>query len=123
MNNQGMYLSWIVVKDIQAAIAFYTKTLGLQLQVFEEKFGWAELAGSEGGAVLGIAQENDFDKMPAGQNAIVTMSVPDLVKAREELVQKGAKLVGEIMEVPGHVKLQMVVDLDGNHIQIVQKLD
>jgi catechol 2,3-dioxygenase-like lactoylglutathione lyase family enzyme len=67
MNVKGMYLSWIVVKDIKEAIEFYTKTLGLKLNNYDENYGWAELSGSEGGAILGIAQQNDFDKMPPGQ--------------------------------------------------------
>lgn len=122
MNIKGIYLSWIVVKDIRSAIDFYTKVLGLKLKVFEEKYGWAELCGSEGGSTLGIAQQNDFDKIPAGQNAVVTLSVEDLIKAKEELIQKGAQMVGDIMEVPGHVKLQMVIDPDGNRMQLVEQI-
>ncbi len=37
--------------------------------------------------------------------------------------EKGAKLVGEIGEVPGHVKMQTFLDPDGNMMQIVQELN
>ena len=31
-------------------------------------------------------------------------------------------MIGEMQEIPGHVKMQTAVDSDGNHFQIVQKL-
>lgn len=115
-----MHLAWIVVKDIKKAIKFYTETVGMKLLEFDERYGWAELSGQDNGARLGIAQKNDREKVQPGQNAIVTLSVENLEKAKADLVKKGAKMEGDIMEVPGIVKLQMVVDQDGNHFQLVE---
>lgn len=121
MSIKGMHMAWIVVKDIKKAIRFYTETVGLTLMSFDERFGWAEFAGKEeGGARLGVAQTSDHESIQPGQNAVITMSVEDIEAARADLLKKGATLKGEIMEIPGVVKLQMVVDEDNNHFQIVQ---
>jgi len=123
MAAKSMELAWIVVKDIKKAIKFYTEVVGLKLKQEDDKFGWAELQGPEGGAHLGLAQEHPEMQLKAGINAFLTFTVDDIVKARADLVKKGARCLGEIEEVPGHVKMQTVVDHDGNHLQLVQKLD
>ncbi len=115
-------LSWIVVKDVKAAVSYYTTVIGLKLVEFHEQYGWAELEGYNGGSRLGIAQENPNESIKAGQNAVVTFTVQNLEKAKEELVKKGAKCQGEIIEVPGHVKMQTVFDRDGNCFQLCELL-
>jgi len=122
MSAKSIELIWIVVKDIKKAIEFYTKVVGLKLEEFEEKYGWAELSGKEGGARLGIAQKSDHEPIQPGQNAVVTCTVENLDKAKADFLAKGAKMQGDILEIPGIVKMQMVVDPDGNHFQIVEKL-
>ena len=118
-NVKGMGLAWIVVKDLDEAIKFYTEVVGLTLKEKHEMFNWAELAGEEG-ASLGIAASEDF--LPAGSNAICCIGVHDIVKARKEFAAKGADLVGDIVEVPGHVKLQTFKDQYGNHFQLAEML-
>lgn len=122
MKTEGIFLSWIVVKDIKQAIKFYTDVVGLTLKEFHPEFGWAELAGPRGSS-LGIGQENSETPMKAGVNAVVTIAVDDIDVARQHYLAKGATLVGEVIEVPGHVKMQTFTDVDGNTMQIVQKLD
>ncbi|MES2344576.1 MAG: VOC family protein [Chlamydiota bacterium] len=121
MPAKSMDLAWIVVKDIKKAIKFYTEVIGLELLEFCEEFNWAELKGKAGGACIGIAQM-DEEGFEAGENAFLTFSVDDLFLAKADVEQKGAKFIGEIEEVPGHVRMLMVVDLDGNRFQLVQKL-
>lgn len=115
-------LIWIVVKDVKAAIKYYTDVVGLKLAEFNEQYGWAELEGYEGGVRLGIAQENPQEKISAGQNAVVTFTVGNLDQAKAAMVKKGAKCDGEVMEVPGHVKMQTMMDHDGNRFQICELL-
>lgn len=121
MKNQGIHLSWIIVKDVPKAIKFYTETVGLELKEYDETFGWAELSGPSG-TLLGIAEENHENPMRAGSNAVVTVSVDNMDKAKAHFTKMGAKLVGETMEIPGHVKLQTFMDTDGNTMQLVQEL-
>ena len=121
MDLKGIQLAWITVSNIQEAIKFYTETLGFQLKEFHEEFGWAELSGPEG-AILGLGQFNaEFGYKP-GSNAVISLTVPDIEKARQELAQKNVHLIDDIMEVKGHVKLQTLKDADGNMFQLCQLL-
>jgi len=115
-------LSWIVVKDFKAALKYYTEVLGLEVRELNEQYGWAELEGENGGASLGIAQESPEEIVKAGQNAVVTFTVDNLEKMKESMFKKGAKCEGEIIEIPGHVKMQTVIDPAGNRIQICEIL-
>jgi len=120
MTVKNMGLSWIVVNDLKSAIAFYTEVVGLKLMEVHEQYGWAELEGHEGGMRLGIAQYCEEAGMKAGQNAVVTLTVADLAKAKADMQKKGVKCIGDVQEVPGHVKMQTIVDADGNQFQIVE---
>lgn len=121
MEVRGNLLSWIVVKDLKAAVKFYTEVVGLTLLNESPEYGWAELSGPEG-ASLGIAQESSEMEIKAGSNAVMSISVDNLDAACGLYRKKGAKLVGEIVEVPGHVRMQTFLDFDGNMMQVVQKL-
>jgi predicted enzyme related to lactoylglutathione lyase len=122
MNLTSMGLAWIVVNDLKQAIEFYTKTVGLKLMEHNEQYGWAELEGHSGGARLGIAQKctKEEDTNKPGQNAVVTFTVKSLETAVAEMMEKGAKLVGEKEVIPGHVSMQMAEDSDGNKFQLVE---
>jgi predicted enzyme related to lactoylglutathione lyase len=115
-------LAWIVVSDIQKAINFYTDILGLQLKEFHKEFGWAELSGSNGGALLGIAQATDKECILPGDNAVITLTVANINEAKEELAKKAVTFIGNIIEIPFVVKLQLIVDQDGNKLQLVESL-
>lgn len=121
MTVESMDLVWITVKDVQEAVKFYTEVVGLQLKEMSEQWGWAELQGKNG-ARLGICQSCDENPIKAGENGIVTFTVKDLDQAKADMMKKGAQCVGDIQEVPGHVRMQMVRDSSGNHFQLVQKL-
>lgn len=115
-------LSWIVVSDFDKAVRFFTEVVGLKLMTREDKYGWAELEAPEGGMQLGIALAGKENHVKPGQNAIMTFTVNDLIKAKSEMAKKGTKMVGDVMEVPGHVKLQFFHDHDGNLFQLVEQL-
>ena len=122
MEVKSIDLSWIVVKDLKQAIQFYTEVVGLKLMELNEEYGWAELQGHQGGSRLGIAKSHEMNKIEAGQNACVTFSVENLEKAKAKLLSHATRSIGEIQEVPGHVKLQMMQDRDGNYFQLVETL-
>lgn len=122
MKPRGIELGWIVVKDINAAIKFYTEVVGLKLLEHNKDFGWAELSGPEGSR-LGIAQYNaEHSDMKAGSNAVLTITVDDIQKAREDLLKKKVNLIGDVMEIPGEVKMQTFKDGDGNTFQLCELL-
>lgn len=115
-------LIWVVVSNLNKAIAHYTDVLGFVLKEKHDEFGWAELAGKEGGTRLGLAAASNENLLKAGQNAVIAVSVKDLAKTKENFKKKGVNLIGEIQEVPGVVKLQTFADQDGNLFQLAQNL-
>lgn len=123
MKTKGIQLAWIIVENLEKAIEFYTKVVGLELKEYHKEFRWAELSGPNG-ATLGIGENTDDCKSPikVGSNAVVTITVEDLDKALAHFVKHGATLIGGIEEVPGHVRMQTFADKDGNTMQIVQQL-
>lgn len=119
---ESIHLTWIVVKDVKKAIKFYTDVVGLKLVEHNEEYGWAELAGhnKDNGVHLGLAQQSPNEPIKAGQNGVFTLTVKDIEQAKKDVLKKGGKTIGDILDIPGHVKLQTVVDEDGNHFQLVQ---
>ena len=57
-----------------------------------------------------------------GNNSVVTLTVTDIVESKAELEAKGVKFFGDIIEVPGHVKMATFADPDNNVFQLVQML-
>src|SRR3990167_4907103 len=121
MELRGIRLVWIVVKDLEVALDFYIRVAGLSLREKNAEYGWAELSGPEG-ILLGIAEESASMDEKAGSNGVVALSVKNLEAARVHFIKQGATLVGEVVEVPGHVKMQTFVDIDGNKMQLVEEL-
>lgn len=122
MSIESIGLAWIVVDDLKAAVKFYTEVVGLKVETQNDEFGWAELCGHKDGMKLGISAKNESQGIHAGTNAVVTLTVSDIEATKKEMLSKGAKMIGDIMEVPGHVKLQTFSDKDGNKMQLVQLL-
>ena len=121
MQVNGLMLGWIVVKNLDESIEFYKSVCGLKLDQYTPEMGWAEMSGNDG-MTLGIAQENDQLQFKAGGNTIMCINVGDIDVAVEHYKAQGATLLGDIIEVPGHVKMQSFIDKDGNTFQIVSKI-
>lgn len=119
MSDVSFDLAWITVHDFDAAIKFYTEVVGLKLVEINHEYGWAELQGKNG-ARLGIGKKHEMNSIEPGQNAVLTFTVKDLDVAKASMLKKGATCVGDILEIPGQVRMQTVKDLDGNQFQIVQ---
>jgi len=124
MTTKEIQLVWISVKDLHKAVKFYTDVIGLKLCELHEDFGWAELSGQNGGCRLGISQtmEGCSEDVSPGGNAVPTLTVDDIEKSSKDMQAKGLNLHGSLQEVPGHVKLQMFIDQDGNKMQLVEML-
>lgn len=122
MTIKSSELTWIVVSDIKKAKKFFTEVLGLKLTSAQEDYGWLELEGKDGGAALGVASSCEHCPISPGGNGVVTFTVDNIEETKETLSKKGVKMLGEITEVPGHVKLQLFQDDDNNFFQLVQML-
>jgi predicted enzyme related to lactoylglutathione lyase len=119
-----MTLSWITASDINTTKKFFVDTLGLTLKEETTEHGWIEVQGSEGGMYLGIGKYcPDYSKeSKPGTNAVVTMTVDNIVATKKELEAKGVTFIDEIMEIAGHVKMVTFTDPDGNKFQLVEEL-
>lgn len=125
MNITRSNLSWIVVADLDEAQHFYVDILGFKLLERSDDIGWLELQGKDGGTKLGIALVNgpvNAWRLPLGSNSIMTLQVDDLERVKKAWEQMYMQFIGKIVEIPGHVKLALFVDKDGNKFQLVQDL-
>ena len=105
------------VKDIDASIAWFNEMLG-----FEEIFkvpGWAEVSTPTAGVTIGLA-ESETTEGSGGTTAV--LGVTDIGAARAELETKGVRFEGDIVEMPGLVKLATFYDPDGNRYMFAQSL-
>jgi len=121
MTHVSMELVWISVDNIEKAIEFYTKTVGLKLVEKSADYGWAELEGKSG-ARIGLSSDSGSgeDTVKPGQNGVMTFTVKSLEESIDSMQKNGATMLGKIQEIPGHVRLQMASDPSGNRFQLVE---
>ena len=115
-------LGWITVKDIQKSKEFFTKKVGLTLDTkgSNEEHNWLELAGPQGGTVLGVC--TPYEDCKPGQNAVMVFTVDDIVQTKKEMEARGVTFEGDIMELSDNVKLATFVDPDGNKFQLAEDM-
>lgn len=110
-------VSWFNVRDFEEAKKFYGNVLGLN-KTFEMQ-QWAEFAGAEGEAAIGIAGNPLAGKE---QGATIVLRVDDIERERKRLQAGGVQFDGAIEEIPGAVKLAAFRDPSGNRLQLCQVL-
>jgi catechol 2,3-dioxygenase-like lactoylglutathione lyase family enzyme len=103
---------WYHVRDLGAARAFYTTTLGFDESHAEED--WVRLIS--GPMEIGITQGE-----PSESSGVATIDVSD-VKAEAERLRAAGVEVGVVLELHGQMRLLDVFDPDGNRIQLAQVL-
>jgi catechol 2,3-dioxygenase-like lactoylglutathione lyase family enzyme len=112
----------VPVADQDAAIAFYTETLGFELTAdvpFGDGDRWVEVAPAGGGAALALVPPRGEYK--AGRNTGIALDTADAAAAHEELRAKGVDVDDELMGGDGTVpSLFSFRDHDGNSLMIVQ---
>jgi catechol 2,3-dioxygenase-like lactoylglutathione lyase family enzyme len=130
------------VSDLDAAISFYTETLGLELlsreldEVHHEAFAFLELDGAN----LELLQLLDEDDCPPlsdshqwGEDRLegeirqpycphLAIQVEDIDRLVATLKEKGVPIVEGPLEIPGKVRWLYVSDPDENVIEFVQWL-
>ncbi len=116
-------LAWVTVSDFERSKKFFVETLGLTVLCSEDEQGWLELVGEDGGAMLGVGKAAPDGADRPGQNGVITFTVDNIVKTKNHLEAHGVDFIGEIIEVPGHVKLVFFTDPDGNKYQLVEDME
>lgn len=121
-------LAWIHVTDMDKTKKLFVDLLGMKVVDDQPQFGWMELEGVEGGSRIGVGkaiegQDPDCSPIKPGQNAVISLSVSNIEDVRADLEKKGVNFVGEIIEVPGQVKMATFTDHDKNIFQLVENLE
>jgi predicted enzyme related to lactoylglutathione lyase len=121
MKPQGFKMAWVVVDNLAQGKAFFTDVLGLKLEADSPEYNWAEFSAGDD-THIGMGESCDDTPIKAGNNAVICINVEDIVAAKSELESKNVRVLGDIVEVPGHVKMILIQDPSGNLYNIVQKL-
>jgi predicted enzyme related to lactoylglutathione lyase len=121
MTVKAINLAWVSVSNFKKSEKFFTDVVGLKIDSSnEDGYEWAELSGHEGGSVLGIGVNNDSNEpVKPGNNAVITFTVDDIIKKKAEMEKMGVVFIGDIIEIPGYVKMAFFKDPDGNIFQLV----
>src|SRR5437868_3728613 len=112
----------VPVESQDAAIAFYTGTLGFNV-VADVPFGdgdrWVEVAPPAGGAAVALVPpQGDYQ---AGRNTGIALETTDARAAHDELKAKGVDVDAELMGGDGTVPMLFFFrDHDANTLMIVE---
>lgn len=107
---------WYRVSDLDAARAFYTKTLGFEEVYVDEEDRWVRLARA--GLEIAVAE----GERPESEDApVAAVEVEDLRTEADRLRGAGVE-VGTILEIPGAIRLVDVYDPDGNRLQLTEDI-
>ena len=107
------------VKDLDAAITWYSDVLGFQLIYKMDEMAWAELKTETAGVNIGLSQVEELT--PEG-GATLTFGVKDIGAARSQLEGQGVRFDGDTMVIPDMVSLATFYDPDGNKMMLYQDL-
>lgn len=118
---KGISMSCVTVSSLDETKRLFVDLLGLEVKDYQEQYRWMEIEGDEGGRV-GFGEPMG-EGMKAGTNGIVSVEVVNIEEAKAHLEANGVQFHGEIVEVPGEVKLVLFSDKDGNQYFLSQKLN
>lgn len=114
-------VTMFTVSDVDAAIEYYTGTLGFELRA-DVRFGeqgenrWVEVAPVGSTARLSL-NPSMGPYQPGGGS--IGVQVEDVRGTHEELAARGVDL-DPVMEAPGAPTLFMLRDPDGNHVAVTE---
>jgi catechol 2,3-dioxygenase-like lactoylglutathione lyase family enzyme len=104
---------WYHVRDLDAARAFYTGTLGFS-ETYVADDGWAKLERGEMHIALAEGE-------PQAEGPVASVDVDD-VKSEADRLREEQVEVGTVLELHEEVRVVDVFDPDGNRLQLVQHL-
>ena len=114
------------VNDMDAAVDYYTRVLGLKLDRTVDEPGHARMAWlrfPEGRAIIVLAEGRamGMEHRVGGFTGLV-LDVDDAERTHRELEERGAVFARPLMKGPDAWRL-MVADPDGNELLLYQPLD
>ena len=119
------------VADLDVAIDFYTRSLGLELldrqvdREHGEAFAFLDLDGCRIELIMLLDENGDpvAHSPPSPTEPFcphVALAVSDVDAALDKVVKAGARYLKGPMELPGEVRWAYAADPDGNVIELVQ---
>jgi len=108
------------VKDLKAAIKWYTEVLGFKLLYHMEEMAWCELQSPVARVNVGLGEA---EKPEVKGGATPVWGVTDIDAARKRLEGLKVKFDGETMTIEGMVRLATFYDPDGNKMMLYQSLE
>ena len=107
------------VKDMDAAIKWYSGVLGFELIYRMDEMAWCELKSPVARVQIGLSQVEDL-QVEGG--ATLTFGVKDIGAARSTLEGQQVRFDGDTQTIPGMVSLATFFDPDGNKMMLYQDL-
>jgi len=117
---EKVWLTMIPVRDLDAAIQFYTCALGLTLQLLAKERNWAEVGPDEplGKIALFVPEKGDARK-PGGPSGVV-LSTDSIFELHRKLVDEEVRFIMKPEKRPWGGLMAVFVDPDGNEITVVE---
>jgi predicted enzyme related to lactoylglutathione lyase len=107
------------VTEIDRSISWYADVLGFNLLYKLDQAAWCELATGVERVRVGLGENMEGS---GRGGATLTFGVRDIEAAKAAIVAKGVRLDGEIIDVPGMVRLLTFYDPDDNALMFYQDL-
>ena len=108
------------VRDLKAAIKWYTEVLGFKLLYHMEEMAWCELQSPVARVNVGLG-EAENPEVKGGATPV--WGVGDIDAARQYLESHKVKFDGDTMTIEGMVRLATFYDPDGNKMMLYQSLE
>ena len=107
------------VTDIGRSIAWFKEVLGFDEVFHVPEAGWAEVTTPDKNVSIGLSETESVD----GKGGTTPVfGVHDVITARKDLESKAVSFDGDIIEIPGLVKLATFFDPDGNTYMLAESL-
>ena len=104
------------VEDLDKSITWYQSTLGFELIYREDEIGWCELKSPVDEVTIGLSQVEVVK--PGG--ATPTFGVRNIESAKVYLEDAGVRIDGDVVSIPGMVKLLTFYDGDDNALMLAE---
>lgn len=117
INYDGGLTCSLGVTDLDRSIGWYHDMLGFELLYRSEEIAWCELKTAVARVNVGLSERQEAGG-PGG--ATLTFGVTDIEAAKADLDGKGVRQDGDIMDIPGLVRLLTFFDPDDNALMFYQ---
>lgn len=112
---QPTLLVQLRVADLDRSVAFYTGTLGFELERIDRSLKWARVKSGIAGVTIGLGEG---EGVQGSGTVSMNFGVGEIDRARGILESRGVVFLGPTIEIPGVVRLADFKDPDGNMIRL-----